>query len=157
MKNEFIAWDKKHKHFIPSYHVAINSVGDTYLHDPSSDVDGYTKLVDYIEILEYSGKCDKNGTKLYKGDIVKVELDECPGKFGDLDDTDLCRKKIIGVVTIRPSQGAKLIVKKVSPKHVQGISKGGTLSIDSLRDLRIGHIYPNPELLEEDIEMTEEK
>ena len=151
MRNEFIAWDEENKCFIPSYQIAVNSEGGVYMH---LDSEGYTRKVDGIEILEYSGKHDGNGVKLYKGDIMKAELLECADRF---DDFDLCKKEIIGVVSIQPSAGAKLIVKKVFPRHARGISKGGTLPIDQTRDIRIGHIYTNPELIEEAKEEEEEK
>ena len=154
MKNEFIAWDEGNKRFIPPSSVAIDGEGVVFLCDGSLVIDGYATDVEDIKILEYSGKCDRNGTKLYKGDLLKVELGEYPDKYSVAE--DLCKKEIIGVVTIRPSAGAKLIVKKVSPKGKMGISKGGTLPIDQTRDIRIGHIYTNPELIEEDSEAKEE-
>lgn len=75
MKNEFIAYDKKNKRFIASDLVAVNGDGDVYtLGEDASK--GYVHKVSNIEISEYSGKKDRNGVKLYRGDIVKAELDE---------------------------------------------------------------------------------
>ena len=150
MKNEFIAYDKKNKRFIASDLVAVNGDGDVYLYNRGIEEDGYIHEVFNIEILDYSGKKDRNGTKLYKGDIVKAELDECD------DDTPpaytaLPEKTIIGVVVIRPSEGAKLFVKKIIPKDVPGIAIGRTMRIDQNQDIRIGNIYTNPELLEEEV------
>ena len=147
MKNEFRAYDKWNKRFVPSYQVAVNSEGDVYMHESS---EGYTRKVDSVEILDYSGKKDRNGIKLYSGDIVKAELDACD------DDTPpaytaLPEKTIIGVVVIRPSEGAKLLVKKIIPKDVPGIAIGRTMRIDQSRDLRIGNVYITPELLEEEV------
>ena len=147
MKNEFIAYDKWNKRFVASYQVAVNSEGDVFMHESS---EGYTRKVDSIEILEYSGKKDRYGTKLYRGDIVKVELDACN------DDTPpaytvLPEKTIIGVVVIRPSEGAKLLVKKIIPKDAPGIDIGRTIRIDQRQDILIGTIYTHPELLEEGV------
>ena len=153
MKNEFIAWDEGNKRFIPPSSVAIDGEGVVFLCDGSLVIDGCATEVEDIKLLEYSGKHDRTGVKLYKGDIVKAVLLECADKF---DDFDLCKKEIIGVVTIQPSAGAKLIVKKVFPKHALGIVKDGTLHIDQTSDIRIGNIYTNPELIEEDSEAKEE-
>ena len=152
MKNEFIAWDKKRNCFIESNRVAVNGDGEVFIFETLSKVEGYLTEVFDIKILEYSGKHDRNGMKLYKGDIVKVELDESSDRY---DKLDLCEKEVIGVVTIRPSVGAKLIVKKVNPKGEMGISKGGTLSIVQSYDIKIGSIYTNPELIAEDGEGIE--
>jgi uncharacterized phage protein (TIGR01671 family) len=147
MKNEFIAYDKKNKRFIHFYRVAVNGLGDVYtLGEDASK--GYVRKVSNIEILEYSGKKDRNGTKLYKGDIVKAELDEYTNTARYHE--DLPEKTIIGVVVIRPSEGAKLLVKKIIPKDAPGIAIGRTMRIDQSHDLRIGNIYTKPELLEEE-------
>lgn len=144
MDNEFKAYDKWNKRFIPSYQVAVNSEGDVYIHESS---EGYTRKVDSIEILEYSGKKDKNGIKLYRGDIVKAMLEE----YTDVAEyhEELPEKIIIGVVVIRPSEGAKLLVKKITPKDAPGIAIGRTIRIKQDQDIRIGHIYITPEILEE--------
>ena len=149
MKNEFRAYDKKKKCFISPYDVAVNGEGEVYRFIRTEITDGYISEVFNIEILEYSGKKDRNGTELYRGDIVKAELDACD------DDTPpaytaLPEKTIIGVVVIRPSEGAKLLVKKIIPKDAPGIAIGRTMRIDQSRDLRIGNVYITPELLEED-------
>lgn len=148
MKNKFIAWDKEYKSFIPSYQVAVNSQGDVYWCE--GDVrKGYTRKVDNIEILDYSGKKDRNDTELYKGDIVKAELEaqdeDMPPAYENLP-----AKTIVGVVVIRPSEGAKLLVKKIIPKDAPGIAIGRTMRIDQSQDIRIGNVYITPELLEED-------
>ena len=142
MKNEFIAYDKWNKRFVPFYQVAVNSEGDVYMHESS---EGYTRKVDNIEILEYSGKKDRSGTKLYKGDIVKAELPMYEDPYARRE--DLKPKTIIGVVVIRPSEGARILVKKIIPKDAPGIAIGRGMRIDQSQDLRIGHIYTKPELL----------
>lgn len=126
MLKEFIAWDRKKKCFINSFDVAVNGDGEVYGYGTSESADGYIDEVFHIELLEYCGKKDRNGTKLYRGDIVKAELDECD------DDTppayiELPEKTIIGVVVIRPSEGAKLLVKKIIPKDAPGIAIGRTM------------------------------
>jgi len=146
MKNEFIAWDKKKKCFMPSYQVAMNGEGEIYI-SPGRGYGFYLEVGNRIEILEYSGKKDRNGTKLYKGDIVKAELPMY--EYTRITDEALKPKTIIGVVVIRPSEGAILLVKKVVPEDAKGISKGHVLRIKQDRDIRIGHVYTNPELLEE--------
>jgi len=147
MKNEFIAYDKKNKCFIAPYDVAVNGEGEVFLFGRTAEADGYISEVFHIEILEYSGKKDRNGTKLYKGDIIRVELDEYTEIAGY--HTDLPEKSLIGVVVIRPSEGARILIKKIIPKDVIGITKGRTLRIKQDRDIRIGHIYTHLELLEE--------
>jgi uncharacterized phage protein (TIGR01671 family) len=146
MKNKFRAYDKWNKRFVPSCQVAVNSEGEVFVHEGS---EGYTRKVDSIEILEYSGKKDRNGTPLYQGDIVKAMLDE----YTDVTEyhADLPEKTIIGIVVIRPSEGARLLVKKIIPNDAHGIAIGRTLRIDQSNDLRIGNIYITPELLEDEV------
>lgn len=153
MKKEFKVYDKKNKRFISSDLVAVNGDGDVYLYSGGIEEDGYIEETFDMELLEYSGKKDMNGTKLYKGDIVRVELDEYLDYYAT--GVDLPEKTLIGVVVIRPSTGARLLVKKISPSGTLGISKGGIIRIKQDRDIRIGHILTNPELLEEDCEVKE--
>lgn len=153
MKKEFKVYDKKNKRFISSDLVAVNGDGDVYLYSGGIEEDGYIEKTFDMELLEYSGKKDMNGTKLYKGDIVRVELDEYLDYYAT--GVDLPEKTLIGVVVIRPSTGARLLVKKISPSETLGISKGGIIRIKQDRDIRIGHILTNPELLEEDCEVKE--
>lgn len=143
MKNKFIAYDKENKRFINSYNVAVNSEGDVYICEDASK--GYTRKVSNIEILEYSGKKDKYGLLLYKGDIVKAVLPMRESLYDTYK--DLKPKTIIGVVVIRPSEGARILVKKVIPKSDVGITKGRALRIKEDSDIRIGHVYTNPELI----------
>lgn len=142
-----MAYDMWNKRFVPFYQVAVNCKGEVYMHESS---EGYTRKVDSIEILEYSGKKDRNGTKLYRGDIVKAEL-EAIEEDASRTFKSLPAKTLIGVVVIRPSEGAKLLVKKIIPKDVPGIAIGRTMRIDQSRDLRIGNVYITPELLEEEV------
>ena len=141
MKNKFIAYDKRNKRFIPSYRVAVNGEGEIYISQGRGE-GYYLKVGNRIEILEYSGKTDCNGVDLYRGDILKVTL-----PLYDDRDEDLMPKTITGVVVIRPSEGARILVKKVIPKEDKGITTGRTLRINQERDIRIGHVYTNSELL----------
>jgi hypothetical protein len=93
MKKEFMAYDMWNKRFVPFYQVAVNCKGEVYMHESS---EGYTRKVDSIEILEYSGKKDRNGTKLYRGDIVKAELEAIE------EDASRTFKSLIGNVYITP-------------------------------------------------------
>lgn len=147
MKNEFIAYDKKEKRFISPYDVAVNGEGEVYKFVRTSDADGYISEVFNIEILEYSGRKDRNGVKLYKGDIVKAKLGKYAGHTPPGYNT-MPAKTIIGVVVIRPSEGARILVKKIIPEGVEGITKGRTIRIKEDSDVRIGHVYIKPELLE---------
>lgn len=152
MKNEFEAWDKGNNRFVSPSNVAIDGEGVVFFCTEPLDIDGYITNVADIVILEYSGKHDRNGTKLYKGDIVKVELDEVNHR---MQVEPLQEKTIFGVVVIRPSIGAALLVKKIIPKGVPGIEIGAILRIDQSQDIRIGHIYTSLELLKEDSEAKE--
>lgn len=147
MENKFRAYDKWNKRFVPSCQVAVNSEGEVYMHESS---EGYTRKVDSIEILEYSGKKDRHGISLYRGDIVNAALDVIE-EDASRTFKYLSAKPIIGVVVIRPSEGARLLVKKTIPKDAQGIAIGRTLRIDQSQALRIGNIYINPELLEDEV------
>ena len=151
MINDFKVWDKNKKRFISPYDVAINGEGEIFMFGRSAEADGYISEVSHIDLLEYSGRKDRNGTKLYRGDIVRVELDavdaHSPVTFEGLPE-----KVIIGVVVIRPSEGAMLLVKKIIPKGAVGIAIGRTLRTDQSQDIRIGDIYTTPELIMEEVE-----
>jgi uncharacterized phage protein (TIGR01671 family) len=161
MKKEFIAYNKRNKRFMSSKDIAVKGNGDVLLCEQG--IGDYGEMTsefngiydDHIEILEYSGKKDRNGTKLYKGDIVKAELPMYEDSYERKE--DLKPKTVIGIVVIRPSEGARILVKKVIPEGVAGIRKGRTLRIKQDTDVRIGHIYTNPELVAEDNEGKEEK
>jgi hypothetical protein len=147
MINKFIPWDKKDKVFISPDLVAINGDGEIFSYSGGIGEEGYVDEVFHLELLEYSGKKDRNGTELYEGDIVKANLDEYID--GEECLRNLPEKTIIGVVVIRPSEGAKLLVKKIIPKSSPGITVGRTIRIKQDQDIRIGNIYTDPKLLKE--------
>ena len=150
MMNDFKAWDKNKKQFIPSYLVAVTGEGEIYIRKWRGE--GFClELGNRIDILEFSGKRDRTGAKLYKGDLVRVELDAMDDyRLSSLK--GLPEKVIIGVVVIRPSAGATLLVKKIIPKGVSGIAIGRAIRIDQSQDIRIGDIYTTPELIMEEVE-----
>ena len=101
-----------------------------------------------IEILEFTGRKDKNGVEIYESDIVEITAEGSYSlSIDDIEPTTIDRI-YIGEVVILPSKGVCLR----KPKYEDRID-GENKKIDyyygvvSYRSKVIGNIFKNPELL----------
>lgn len=82
---------------------------------------------------EFTGLTDKNGTRIFEGDIVKVKL---PGSD----------KINIGVITYGKYDG--YVSKEHIGFHLEGLKHTGIKGIGFYRDIEvIGNVYDNPDLI----------
>ena len=99
-----------------------------------------------LEILQSTGITDKNGTKIFEGDIIKYQVFSNWKKKCGLDDA-----RNIGIVFYNTDKASFYIrmVKKVFVSDYYYIGENDPLSITcALWGLEIiGNIYDNPELL----------
>ena len=70
---KFKAWDKKEKRWLLEFDFAISGEGEVYLYTQGISEDGFIRLTEDLEIVEYTGKKDKNGEEIYMGHILKYE------------------------------------------------------------------------------------
>jgi len=91
-----------------------------------------------LELMQYTNLKDKNGVKIYEGDIVKcIERDyEKGGWYSD--------ERVKGVVKFSSNWGVKIDVKFDS---TQRILDNSPLLENYNKFQVIGNIYENPELL----------
>lgn len=106
---------------------------------------------------QYTGLCDKNGKKIFEGDIVKQTFEKnvafatidpwCEDEYADLYGED------VGVVVILPSKGA-CIKNPVIHRAVNGDTTQDGEVVKMYKNICqgrcevIGTIHDNPELLE---------
>ena len=104
----------------------------------------YTDIIDIETLCQFTGLCDKNGNKIWEGDIISYQRDndDCP--FPNKD-----TKKRFGKVFYQGFRSTFAI----------GMGRNGSISInDDLwkyvqngnRVEVIGNIFDNPELLQEE-------
>ena len=89
-------------------------------------------MIDQVELMQYTGLKDKNGTKIFEGDVL----------IGDIPEL-VSSQNLIGIVEYEESA---FIVKFPNRKSWQ-IQKVGFCSFINYRV--ISNIYDNPELIKE--------
>ena len=138
----FRTYDKGRKEYLSNGNlfIAINkssrpNKSEIYL-DVISNADKYKER---FVIEQYTGLTDKNGTKIFEGDILKRVIKE-----------DNMEKHILYTVVF--SQGC-FIVKPIDSKHLVGVSLSYYITLSSGNCVEvIGNIYDNPELLKGGVE-----
>lgn len=90
------------------------------------------RMIDQVELMQYTGLKDKNGTKIYEGDVL----------IGDIPEL-VSSQNLIGIVEYEESA---FIIRFPNRKSWQ-IQKVGFCSFINYRV--IGNIYDNPELIKE--------
>lgn len=93
------------------------------------------KLPHEINIMQYTGLKDKNGIKIFEGDVVSVCYD---GKDQD------CWEAVVEWCKINPS----FFLKKVNPP-CSSLNEYDFIKCGLFELLVIGNIYENPELIKE--------
>ncbi len=118
----------------------------------NADIEGYPvrKLFDFIDVIPetvgmWSGQTDRNGKKIFKGDILKG------WRYPFYCAEDGTHNYFAVVVWFENSSAFGLYTHKAPQSKVRGASDGNT---DFMEDFDstlwgiIGNIYDNPELLE---------
>lgn len=107
-------------------------------------IDDDIQLVDIGTVGQYTGLTDKNGKKIFEGDIVKHHFGEEKGivKFGEYRQpfNDDIHTKHIGFYVDWISGEQKELLRK---------DLGYWANIDNDYEIFIGNIHDNPELLKE--------
>ena len=118
---KFRAWDKTNGWMIPDYDNWISFDGK-YWTSPARPYDTPNQEIvsqSNVELMQFTGLLDKNGTEIYEGDIVKSDLVDTSGRYESIYwRNDLCGWSIPG---------------ENHAKHYEVL----------------GNIYENPELLKE--------
>ena len=144
---KFRAWDKVSKQFLWPWPEGFDILGETTCFDLLIDQLKQMRpsvlrldLLNDIEITQYTGLKDKNGTEIYEGDILK---------YNDYMWNFSATQIHIGVVRWQDWNGAfdceRRMVdgKEVKPEHgLPGIQFKWHAEV-------IGNIHDNPELLKE--------
>ena len=124
-KIEFRAWLKKDKKMVEVKSIHFGTKKIMYGYSESSHCYGnVTCKFDDCELMQFTGLTDKNGTKIFEGDILKSPFDK---KFFEVF-YDECR------FFVKTNRGTVL--------------RGVQSAIDHYELEVIGNIYDNPELLE---------
>lgn len=104
-----------------------------YGYDRDKPTDNIERHVVYTDTVgQYTGRLDKNGEKVFEGDILNIVTDGHP--WGT------------GVVEFDPDDQATLVLTAPGSKHI--IAELGNLGHPEYYEV-IGNVYDNPELLPE--------
>lgn len=88
---------------------------------------------------QYTGLTDKNGTKIFEGDIILFE-DECPGNYEYHDATEM------RVGAILYGDGMFYITNRIA------VEMSDLIYDEKIDGVVIGNVHDNPELLEGGVE-----
>jgi len=121
---EFRAWDKSKERMILNY-AHVGKEGKMYVAFDTPDMD--------LELMQYTGLKDKNGTKIFEGDLVDNK------ENGLYKYPLLVEKDELQGFSLRPIQ--TIVKGKILPEvFIRNFNYIGAFEI-------IGNIYENPELL----------
>lgn len=125
-KNNFRVWNTLVKKYLPDDSVCILPNGDIVLYNLTAMMIAYKRLSDMLEgeniVEQFTGLKDKNGTKIYEGDVL-------------IDDT---------------GEPIEYWVVKFSEGSFVGECTGVTELLSELTNLEVaGNINENPELVKE--------
>lgn len=126
-KNNFRVWNTLVKKYLPDDSVCILPNGDIVLYNLTAMMIAYKRLSDMLEgeniVEQFTGLKDKNGTKIYEGDVL-------------IDDA---------------GEPVEYWVVKFSEGAFVGECAGVTELLSELTNLEVvGNINENPELEEKD-------
>jgi len=135
---KFRAWDKELKFMVDPAKYFVEMDGSVWF-NLGEDEDNLIEQTFKLELMQYTGLKDKNGTEIYEGDIIRLENGESGaveyGECGCTADDNFCGGDAIGFHVMKEILG-----------NSQPWSDNAT---DSKRIEIIGNMYESPELLEE--------
>jgi uncharacterized phage protein (TIGR01671 family) len=139
---KFRAFDKKNNHWIDDF--KIDKFGRIYILEPTKD-GTHLEFVGVNDpdliIMQFTGLLDKNGKKIFEGDIVKVKLNNKTDKYLDrllAGDPEPDEYVTTDVEYMTSSFGFT-----ITPNHWHGVGQYAQSSLEV-----IGNIYENPELID---------
>ena len=125
-----------------SYNPQTKEISRVYFTEISEDFNSRLNIiVDYKTVGQYTGLTDKNGKKIFEGDVVKILYTDWvsqPIEDKRTLEEYLDKKKKKGVVTFAPYVGWYLMNDKYDLSIISGTH--GYIEV-------IGNIHDNPELL----------
>lgn len=142
MTPKFRAWMKQYKKM-------DNDIGEMYFEDGEFKYIGddihYKRLPEHVIIMLSTGLKDKNGKKIFEGDILEIQGIKMIVKFGSYKylETSKNNGHILGVL----HDGLGFYVECINVADPDNISP---FEPETLKNSQIiGNIYENPELLME--------
>ena len=125
---KFRAWDKKEKKWIEIDQIEWGKNGIIYV----CSTDGFEYDIKNIELIQFTGRKDKNNTDIYEGYIV--EWISIGKKSGNVE--DIGKKSNMGISEVFFKEGKFMCHKTIPIGHIN-------------KELKvIGNIYEYPEMLE---------